>query len=69
MKEPYKPEINAQVSLDDNENVPAIRRSQQHKTEIAADREEKQKKRKRVYLHSIERFSNLKKLQMENSND
>jgi len=69
MKEIYKPEINAHVSLDDIENVRAIRHSHQHRTEIDAGREENQKKRKRVYLHSIRRFSNLKKLQMDNSND
>jgi len=69
MKKLYKPEINAHVSLDDNENVRAIRHSHQHRTEIDADREEKQNKQKRVYLHSIGRFSNLKKLQMDNSND
>jgi len=69
MKELNKPEINAHVSLDDNENIRTIRHSHQHRTKIDADREEKQKKRKRVYLHSIGRFSNLKKLQMDNSND
>jgi len=69
MKELYKPEINVDVSIDDDENLRAIRDLHQHRTGIGADREEKQKNRKRVYLHSIGRFRNLKKLQAENSND
>lgn len=69
MKELDKPEIDALVPIDDNENLPTIHHSRQHRTEIDADGEEKQKKRKRVYLHSIGRFRNLRKLQMENSKD
>ena len=69
MKELNKPEIDVSVSIDDNESLRTIRDLHQHKAKIAADEEEKQKTRKRVYLHSIGRFTKLRKLQLDNSNE
>ena len=63
MKELYETETQAHGYLDDNEVGRTIRHSHQNSPENDAGREEKQKQRKRVYLHSIGRFKNLKKLQ------
>lgn len=69
MKELNKPEINVDEPIDDHENFRTIRKLYQHITERDVGRVEKQKKRKRIYLHSIGRRSNLRKLQIENSKD
>ncbi len=52
------------VSMAENAVQNSYPQVRQNTTETEANTLDKSNKRKRVYLHSIGRFSNLKKLQM-----